>query len=239
MTILKCLVIDDEPAGRKIIEEYIRQTPFLQLSGSVSNPMKAMDLLTQEEVDLLFLDIQMPKISGIDFLKSLSDPPMAIMITAYSEFALQGFELDVIDYLLKPISKDRFTKACNKAKEIWDLKNQSFKQDPNATHFFIKCNNQYEKIKFDELLFVEADNNYVTLQTSEKGLTSYLTFKAVSDYLPKEKFIKVHKSFMVALDKIDSIDGEKLKIRDFEIPISRGMRAGVLELVLNKNVIKR
>jgi DNA-binding LytR/AlgR family response regulator len=209
--ILNCLVVDDEPAGRKIIEDYVGETNFLSLAGSVSNPERAVALMDSADVNLLFLDVQMPRISGIDFLKSLRNPPMAIMITAYSEYALRGFELDVIDYLLKPLSRDRFLKACYKAREFWELKN-SPRPEATLTHFFIKCNNQYERIRFDELLFAEAANNYVIIQTKERKLTTYLTFRAVSDYLPKDKFIKVHKSFMVALDKIESIDGEKIRI---------------------------
>lgn len=236
---LNCVVIDDEQAGRKAIEEYVQETDFMILGGSFSSPAKATELFATKKVDLLFLDIQMPKTSGIDFLKSLAHPPMTIMITAYSEYALQGFELDVIDYLLKPISKERFLKACNKAREFWELKNQPHSADSHSDHFFIKCNNQYEKIKMDELLFVEAANNHVIIQTKEKKLNSYLTFKGVSDFLPRDKFIKVHKSFMIALDKIESIDGEKVKIGEYEVPISRGMRASVLDLVLNKNIIKR
>src|SRR5688572_19873394 len=124
MTQLNCVVIDDEQSGRKVIEEYIQETDFLKLTGSFSSPTKAAEVFATQQIDLLFLDIQMPKISGIDFLKSLSAPPLTIMITAYSEYALQGFDLDVIDYLLKPISQERFLKACNKAREFWELKNK-------------------------------------------------------------------------------------------------------------------
>jgi DNA-binding LytR/AlgR family response regulator len=231
--------MDDEPAGRKVIEDFVLQTDFLHLAGSVANPTRALPIIEEQEIQLLFLDIQMPKMSGIDFLKSLRQPPMAIMITAYSEYAIQGFELDVIDYLLKPVSKDRFLKAAGKARDFWELKSQGSKKNVPGTHFFIKCNNQYEKITFDELLYVEAANNYVILHTPDKKLNTYLTFKAVSEYLPKDKFLKVHKSFIVALDKINAIDGEKIMVNGEEIPISRGLKSSVLEQVLNKNVIRR
>jgi DNA-binding LytR/AlgR family response regulator len=233
------MVIDDEYAGRKVIEEYIEETDYLKLAGSFSNQTKAAELLASTHVDLMFLDIQMPKVSGIDFLKSLLKPPITIMITAYSEYAIQGFELDVVDYLLKPISKERFLKACNKAREFWELKNKATAGVPQSDHFFIKCNSQYEKIKFEDLLFVEAANNYIIIHTKEKILNTYLTLKGVSEFLPGDKFIKVHKSFIVALDKIDSIDGEKIMIMGQEVPISRGLREGVLSQVLNKNIIKR
>jgi DNA-binding LytR/AlgR family response regulator len=236
---LSCVVIDDELAGRKVIEEYIGETDYLTLAGSFSNQTKASEFLAGRQVDLLFLDIQMPKISGIDFLKSLTNPPITIMITAYSEYAIQGFELDVVDYLLKPISKERFLKACNKAREFWELKNKSGNISAQPEHFFIKCNSQYEKIKFEELLFVEASNNYVIIHTKEKKLNTYLTLKAVSEFLPADRFIKVHKSFIVATDKIESIDGEKIVIQKQDIPISRSLRESVLTHVLSKNIIKR
>jgi DNA-binding LytR/AlgR family response regulator len=235
---LNCLVIDDEPAVRRTIEEYIRETDFLNLVGSLPNPSAAADLINTHQVNLLFLDVQMPRMNGIDFLKALDNPPMVIMITAYSEYALQGYDLNVMDYLLKPISQERFLKACHKAKEFWEMKTSSLRPE-QRTHFFIKCNSQYERIRFDELLFVEAADNYVSLQTNGKKLSTYLTFKAVSDYLPSNQFIKVHKSFIVAIDKIESIDGEKISIAGHSVPISRGMRSSVLEKVLNKNVIRR
>jgi DNA-binding LytR/AlgR family response regulator len=236
---MNCLIVDDEPAGRKIIEDYVRNTDFLQLIGSVSSPAKAIPLINDNDIQLLFLDVQMPKMSGLELLRSLEDPPMAIMVSAHSEYALQGFELDVMDYLLKPVSAERFQKAVNKAREFMELKKLTGTARSEATHFFIKCDKQYERIRFDELLFVEASNNNVVLQTIDKRFTTYLTFKAVSDYLPPDKFMKIHKSFLVATDKIESIDGEKMKIGSYDVPISRGMRNEVLDRVLNKNVIKR
>jgi two-component system LytT family response regulator len=235
---LNCLVIDDEPAVRRTLEEYIRDSGFLYLIASCPNPAAAAEIVSTHEVNLLFLDVQMPKMNGIDFLKSLTNPPMVIMVTAYSEYALQGYDLNVLDYLLKPISQDRFLKACHKAREFWELKNSLQKPD-QKTHFFIKCNSQYERIRYDELLFVEAADNYVTLQVNDRKFSTYLTFKAVSDYLPSDQFIKVHKSFIVAVGKIESIDGEKIRIAGHSIPISRGMRNSVLDQVLNKNVIRR
>jgi DNA-binding LytR/AlgR family response regulator len=239
MAQLNCIVIDDEQAGRKVIEEYIEETNYLRLAGSFSSHTKALELLTNTNVDLLFLDIQMPKMNGIDFLKSLSNPPITIMITAYSEYAVQGFELDVLDYLLKPISKERFLKACNKAREFWELKNKSTSDGAPPDHFFIKCNSQYEKIRFDDVLFVEAANNYVVIHTKEKKLNTYLTLKAASEFLPSDRFIKVHKSFIVSLDKIERIDGGKIIIQGQEIPVSRALRESVMTQVLNKNIIKR
>ena len=235
---LNCLVIDDEPAVRRTLEEYIKETDFLNYAGSLPNPVTAAEQIKELDVQLLFLDVQMPKMNGIDFLRKLENPPMVIMITAYSEYALQGYELCVLDYLLKPISTERFLKACQKAKDFWDLKTSASKPEPRP-HFFIKCNNQYERIRFDDLLFVEAADNYVILQTNNKMFSTYLTFKAVSDYLPDDQFIKVHKSFIVAINKIESLNGEKIQIAGHSVPISRSMRNSVMDQILNNNIIKR
>jgi DNA-binding LytR/AlgR family response regulator len=233
---LKCIIVDDEPAGRKVIEEYISETSFLELHGKAENPVKAIALIEKTAVDLIFLDIQMPKINGIDFLKTLRNPPMVILTTAFSEYALQGFELEVIDYLLKPVSLERFLKATNKAKEFFDLRN---KQVTKMDYFFVKCNNKFEKILYNELLYAEAANNYVMLQTTDKRLITYLTFKGIEDTLPADQFIKVHKSFIVSLSKIENLDGEEIKIGKHLIPISRGMKDEVMEKIVNNRLVKR
>jgi DNA-binding LytR/AlgR family response regulator len=236
---LKCLVIDDEPSGRKVIEEFIRETDFLVVAGVAANPLKALAIMNTIETDLLFLDVQMPKINGIDFLKSLRNPPMVILTTAFSEYALQGFELDVIDYLLKPVSLERFLKAGHKARDQYLLRQKVHSPAPEPFCFFVKCNNVFERILFDDLLFVEAANNYVILQTRHKRLITYLTFKGIQDQLPPERFIKVHKSYVVALDKIESLNGEEIKLGTYNLPISRGMKEEVMEKVVNRNLFKR
>jgi DNA-binding LytR/AlgR family response regulator len=233
---LNCIIIDDEPSGRKIIEEYISETSFLKLCCKTESPLKAYDLIVEHAIDLIFLDIQMPKINGIDFLKSLSKPPLVIITTAYSEYALQGFELDVIDYLLKPISLERFLKATNKARDYFELQNTNEKP---KNYFFIKSNNKFEKVLFHELLYVEAANNYIIIQTQEKRLITYLTFKGIEEILPSSLFIKVHKSYIVSLSKIDSLNNEEIRIGKHFIPISRSLKDEVMELVVNKNLVKR
>jgi DNA-binding LytR/AlgR family response regulator len=239
MVKLKCIVLDDEYPGRKILEEYISQTDFLQLSGSFSHPDKARPALQSGDADLLFLDIHMPKETGIEFMRSLADPPLVILVTAYSEYALEGFELDVVDYLLKPVSKERFIKACEKAQRLISPDMTNITTTPGNNHFFIKCNSQYEKVVLDELLFIEASNNCVLLHTRDRMLSTYLTFKSVHENLPKDKFVKVHKSYIVALNKIDAIDHEKVRVNGIEIPISRGMRSSVMQQVLSHNVLKQ
>ena len=237
---LKCLIIDDEPLGRRVIEEFIHETDFLELAGTASNPVNAATVMNSVSPDLLFLDVQMPKINGIDFLKSLRNPPIVILTTAFPQYALNGFELDVIDYLLKPVSLERFFKAAKKAREFYELKHRSDSQAiTEPAFFFIKCNNKYERMVFDDLLFIEAASNYIILQTTQKRYITYLTFKSVSDHLPGDRFIKVHKSYMVALDKIESIDSEEIIIGNHTIPISRGLKDEVMEKVVNRNLWKR
>ena len=233
---LKCIIIDDEPSGRKVIEEYIAETSFLELVGKTEDPLKAFSLIAQNEVDLIFLDIQMPKINGIDFIRSLKDPPMVIFTTAFSEYALEGFELDVIDYLLKPISLERFLKAANKARDFYLTQNKSA---PPKDYFFVKSNNKFEKITFSELLFIEGANNYVIIQTLEKRLITYLTFKGIEEILPESEFIKVHKSFIVSLSKIENLDAEEIKIGKHIVPISRSLKDLVIDKIVNRNLIKR
>jgi len=236
---LKCLVIDDEPSGRKIIEEFINETDYLDLAGSLANPVRASSILSSASIDLLFLDVQMPKINGIDFLRSLRNPPMTILTTAFPEYAIQGFELDVIDYLLKPVAMDRFLKATTKALEFYELKNNPHQANTPASYFFVKCNTKFERILFDELLFVEAANNYVILQTKEKRFITYLTFKGIASHLPEDRFIRVHKSYIVCLDKIEALDGEELRVGSHTVPISRNMKHEVMERVVNRNLLKR
>ena len=166
---LKCIIIDDEPIARKVLQEFIEEIDFLELTGQAENPLKAMPLLHDNEIDIIFLDINMPKINGIDFLKSSRTQTNIIMTTAYADYAVEAYGLDVLDYVVKPIAFERFLKACNKAKEMKALKEISGNQ-PNKTsdHFFIKCNNQIEKVFYTDLIYAEAMLNYVMLYTNSK-----------------------------------------------------------------------
>ncbi len=233
---LNCLIIDDEPSGRKVIREYIAETAFLDLKGEAENPVRAMSLMEKYSIDLIFLDIQMPKINGLDFLKTLKNPPMVILSTAFPEYALQGFELDAIDYLLKPISLERFLKATNKAKDFFEMQSSDKR---SKEYFFVKCKSVFERVLYNELLFVEAANNYVILNTPAKRLITYLTFKGIEETLPDEQFIKVHKSFIVSLSKIESLDAEQIKIGKHMIPISRSLKEKVMQRIVNSRLVKR
>jgi DNA-binding LytR/AlgR family response regulator len=238
---INCLIVDDEPIARQGLQEYIEEIDFLGLIGQAENPVKALDFLNREKVELIFLDIEMPKISGIEFLKTLQNPPLIIFTTAYPQYALKGFELDVLDYLVKPISLERFLKAASKARDFLALKykaldNQLIKP---ADYFFIKCDNKYEKIAYQELLYGEALQNYVILHTPHKKYITYLTLKNLEEQLPDNQFIKIHKSFIVSIDKIEQIEGNEIMIQKQKIPISRSLKDEVLQKILNNKLLKR
>ena len=237
---LKCIVIDDEPVARKLLQEFIEEIDYLELTGHAENPLKAMKLLNDGDIDIIFLDINMPKINGIDFLKSSKTNANIIMTTAYAQYAVEAYGLDVLDYLVKPIAFDRFLKACNKAKEIRELKKISQILPHKADdHFFVKCNNQIEKVFYDDLLYAEAMLNYVMLYTSSKKMMVYITIKSMEEQLPSDIFIKVHKSFIVNKTKIRSIEGNILDIGKEKITISQNLREKVINEIVRDKIIKR
>jgi DNA-binding LytR/AlgR family response regulator len=240
---LNCVVIDDEPLSRKGLREYIYDIDFLKLVGEFDNPLKATADIKEKNVQLLFLDIQMPKISGLDFFRSLHHAPPVIFTTAFPQYALDGFDLNALDYLVKPISFDRFFKAALKAKEYYEVreKNESevAQQNSPQKYFFIKADNKLIRIFFDEILFVEALQNYVTIHTTERKYITYLTFKSVEEYLPADDFIKCHKSFIVAASKVSSIEGNEIIIGSHHIPISRNAKEVSLFKLLKGRFLKR
>jgi len=237
---INCIVIDDEPLARKGLKEYIADVDFLQLTGEYDNALKATESLSKGEVQLLFLDIQMPKITGLDFFKSLTNAPPVIFTTAYPQFALEGFEVNALDYLVKPISFERFLKAALKAKEYYEVREKNATEATSSQdYFFIKADNKLVKILYDDILFAEALQNYVCIQTKGKKYITYLTFKSVEDYLPADKFVKVHKSYIVAAQKVDSIEGNDIKIGQHHIPISRNLKDEAMERLLGGKFLRR
>jgi DNA-binding LytR/AlgR family response regulator len=240
---LKCIIIDDEPVARRVLQEFIEEIDYLELTGQVENPLKAIPLLNDNEIDIIFLDINMPKITGIDFLKSSKTNANIIMTTAYAEYAAEAYGLDVLDYLVKPIAFERFLKACNKAKEMKEMKalKGTTGNQPNKTsdHFFIKCNAQIEKVFYADLVYAEAMLNYVMLYTNSKKLMVYVTIKSLEEQLPANIFIKVHKSFIVNVNKIKSIEGNILDIGIEKITISQSLREKVINEIVKDKMIKR
>ena len=242
MAPILCIIIDDEPLARKGLQEYINDVDFLQLEAEFDSPLKATKLLREGSVQLIFLDIQMPKITGLEFFKTLKQAPPVIFTTAYPQYALDGFELNALDYLVKPISFDRFLKAAMRAKEYYEVRNKNISESQSSTKggfFFIKADNKLIKIFFDDILFVEALQNYVAVHTRLKKYITYLTFKSVEEYLPADQFIKTHKSFIVAASKIDNIDGNDIRLGEHHIPISRTSKEEVMEKLLKGRFLKR
>jgi DNA-binding LytR/AlgR family response regulator len=237
---LKCVIVDDEPIARKVLQEYIEEIDFLELAGQAENPLKAMSILNMQDVDILLLDINMPKINGIDFLKSSRSKASVIITTAYADYAVESYGLDVLDYLVKPIGFDRFLKACNKAREAAELKRAS-KGPPGTTHnhFFVKSNSQIEKVFYDDLLYAEAMLNYVMLYTTTRKIMVYVTIKSLEEQLPADQFIKVHKSFIVNISKVKSIEGNILDIGNEKITISQSLREKVVADIVRDKMIKR
>lgn len=234
---INCLVVDDEPIARSGLLEHIGQIDFLYAAGECKSALEANAILQKTKIDLLFLDIQMPKITGIDFLKTNPLLPPVIFTTAYSEYAIEGYELDILDYLLKPISFNRFYKAALKAQEYFNLKKQSNvpAEDP---YFFIKSNQRIEKILISDVLYVEGMANYIVVHTLQKKYIAYLTFKGIEEQLPTHLFIRIHRSYLVAINAIKSINTEEVVLPNTTLPISKNFKEQVMELV-EKKLFKR
>ena len=239
---LNCLIVDDEPIARKLLEEYIEDIDFLQVVGKAENALKAAILLNNQKVDLLFLDVNMPQMSGIEFLKSSKSLPITILTTAYTEYAIAGFELDVLDYLVKPFSFERFLKACTKAKEFYELRNgqtENISPEPAINYFFVKCEGIIEKILYEELVYIQAMLNYVILHTDNRKLIVYLTIKSIEIQLPSNIFLKIHKSTIVNINKVKSIEGNEINMGKAKVLISQNLHESVMKEILKGKMIKR
>jgi len=212
---MTCLIIDDEPIARDILRTYIGDTPRLTLSGECESAMDALSFLKEQNVDLIFLDINMPKLSGISFLKSLSAPPKVILTTAYSEYALEGYELDVVDYLLKPFSFERFLKAVNKVPAP-AVNNHAF--------IVIKADGKTYRIDEDDILFAESQGDYITLQTTRERYTFNQTLTSFTEQLSVSKFLRVHRSYLVSLQQIDYVEGNMIHIKGRDIPVGQAYK---------------
>jgi DNA-binding LytR/AlgR family response regulator len=236
---LNCIIIDDEPIARKLLQEYIEETDFLVLAGVAENPLKATNLLSDLIIDLVFLDVNMPKMSGFEFLRSVVNLPMVIMTTAYGQYALDGFEHDVIDYLVKPFSLERFIKATQKALERKALKSKQTNTTTNADYFFVKCEGKIERIIYNELIYIEAMTNYVILYTGQNKRIAYLTMKGIQEKLPADQFLQVHKSHIININKINRIEGNMLDLGIAKINIGLSFLDTVMKQILKDKFIKR
>ncbi|HYF30152.1 MAG TPA: LytTR family DNA-binding domain-containing protein [Chitinophagaceae bacterium] len=234
---LRCIIADDEPVARKILKEFIEQVAFLELVGEFRNAMRTEAFLQEHDADILFLDINMPRITGLQFLKRSNIRPLVILTTAYPEYALEGYELDVIDYLLKPIAFDRFLKAVKKAQDYAVLKERKEVEVSNS-FLFVKSEKRIEKIELADILYIESMGNYVNIFTTQKKIVAYLTLKGIESRLPSEQFIKVHQSFLIPLARIEFIEGNRIQLKDASVPIGRNYRDAVMKLV-EERLLKR
>ena len=238
---IRCLIVDDEPLARRVLEKYIKSIPSLTLIHQCSNAIEAAAYLHQHEVDVIFLDIHMPELSGLDFLKIMNNPPKIIITTAYSEYALQGYEYSVTDYLLKPISFERFLKAINKlTPDVVDKKNQNYKNeiDPMSDFIFLRADKIDHRVLFSEIQLIEGCGNFIKVYTDDKMLMVAETMSDIEENLPSERFIRVHKSFIVSINRITQIEGNMVKIGDRVIPIGKYYKQTV-EKIIDKYHLKK
>ena len=232
---LRCIAVDDEPLALELLEDNISKVPFLNLAGTCSNAMQAMKLLQEQTVDLIFLDIQMPGLTGLQFIQSLNIRPMIILITAYEKFALEGFNLDVVDYLVKPVSLDRFVKACNKAFELFQLKSRS-KENSTETapdYFFVNVEYSLLKVVRSDIKYIEGLKDYIKihLNSSSKPVVTRMSMKAMEEQLSAGQFIRIHKSYIVSVEFITSVRKSSLMMGNEELPVSETYQDSLMKLV--------
>ena len=220
---LKCMVIDDEPLAIQLLENHISKVPFMELVSTFKNPLEALISINTNAVDLIFLDIQMPQLNGVQFMKLLQNRAQVIITSAYQEYAIEGFEHNVVDYLLKPISFERFFKAVEKAH---NLKNPAQKLERTTElhpatggYIFIKVETKMVRVELDDILFIEGLKNYVSIQTKTKKIITLQVMKQLEEILPSHRFLRVHKSYIIALDKINSVERQEIHIGDRIIPV--------------------
>ncbi len=234
---IRCLAIDDEMLALDLIEDNIKKVPFLELVQKCKSAIEAMEVLRTQSIDLIFLDIQMPDISGIQMLRSLNNKPLVIFTTAYSKYATDGFDLDVIDYLLKPYAFERFLKAVNKVHEYMDLRERTASHSnvrdvvASPNFLFVKADYKLYKINLKDILYVEGLKDYVKIYASDKPIVTQISMKALEEKLPSQDFIRVHRSFIVAFSKIDFIQKHMLTIGKKEIPISEHYRDQLFNII--------
>lgn len=236
---LSCVIVDDEPLAGEGLARHVAVVDYLDLIGIVQNPVELDQLMEATPPDLIFLDIEMPFMTGIDFLQLKSTLPLVILTTAYPNYALEAFQLDVVDYLLKPVTFNRFFKAVKKARELFLLKNQgkiTGSPLPEPDYFFIKCEGKYEKIKTDEILYAQSLQNYVMIHTESGKYMTLMSLKTLEENLDPGQFMRVHKSYIVAVSKINSFEHTELKIGHALIPISRSNKEWVHERLLSKRL---
>ncbi len=230
---IHCIAIDDEPLALELLQDNISKLPFLELVAACDNALEAMKLMEQRPVDLIFLDIQMPGLTGLQFIQSMTVKPMIILITAYEKYALDGFNLDVVDYLVKPVPLDRFVKACNKAKELFDLKIQAKQTSvPESAYFFVNVDYSLLKVSFTDIVYIEGLKDYIKihLHSTIKAVVTRMPMKTIEDQLPSKLFIRVHKSYIISLGYITTIRKSGVFLGNVEIPVSDFYRDAITKI---------
>jgi two-component system, LytTR family, response regulator len=233
---IKCLIVDDEPPAREVLKRYVEDTPGLELRGECANAVQALGVLQRESIDLIFLDIRMPQLTGVDFLKSLKNTPKIVFTTAYSEYALEGYELDIVDYLMKPVRFERFLKAINKAfplhnPVITDPDQVPQKEKRIESFVYFRADRKMVKVLLSEIVYIESMKDYVKVITDNQSIITKQSISSVETMLPEKKFIRTHRSFIVSVDKIRSFTNELIEIGETEIPIGKLYRNTVLKLL--------
>lgn len=233
---IKALIIDDEPLAQNIIQQYAQKLPNLTIIGTCSDAICAHNFIRDNEVDLMFLDINMPKLSGISFLKNLKNPPLVIFTTAYSEYALEGFELNAIDYLKKPFSFERFCRAFYRAEELHLLKQNS--KSTSIEHgdhefLFVKSDKKTVKVKFSDIYYIEGLGDYIKLHLADNKIVTNLSMKKIISLLPEKIFYRIHKSFIISLDKIEAVEGNMIKMKNIKLPIGNSYRQDFMAFIKN------
>lgn len=231
---INCLIVDDEPPARDVLRRYVEELPMLQLAGECGNAIQALTALQQQPVDLLFLDIRMPQLNGIDFLKAIKQPPKVILTTAFPDYALEGYELDVVDYLMKPIRFDRFLKAVGKAFPLQSSKPAAEEATPQRTadsFVYFRVDRKMVKVLLSDILYIESMKDYVKIVTDKNTLVTKQSISSVESMLPEQQFVRTHRSFIVSLHRIRSFTNELIETGSTEIPIGKLYRNSVLKLL--------
>jgi DNA-binding LytR/AlgR family response regulator len=237
---IKTIIVDDEPLALDILEAFVSKMPNLQLVAKCENAFEANEILQNQKVDLMFLDIQMPQLNGVDFVKSLANPPCVVFTTAYPEFAVEGFELNAVDYLVKPVSMERFMKAVNKVAEKVAAKQEVDEPASTDQFFFVKADKKLVKINFDDIVYIEGLKDYVIIKNETNRVITLQTMKSLEDKLPPQTFRRIHRSFIVNMNKIQALDGSVVEVMEKgqvkHLPIGKNYRDELLELINGRKI---
>lgn len=228
---IKAIIVDDEPLARQVITQYAKEVPGTEIICCCNSALEANRILKEEKVDLMFLDVNMPLLSGLDFLKNLQHPPMVVLTTAYSDYALEGYELNILDYLKKPFSFDRFFKAIQKAEEHLALMEQKTESRANTNYIFIKANKKTVRVEIEDIWFIEGLGDYIKIHLKDSHLVTNLSMKKMEELLPSNEFFRIHKSFIIRLDRIQSIEGNLVELGKHRLPVGNNYRQAFNELI--------